>query len=155
MKALIISVILITGSWASLAKNIQKHSTSFTPVESKGIIKTAKKYLGTKYKYGASTKTTKRFDCSSFVKHVYKKHGKSLPRTSIKQASVGKHVNKKNLKKGDLVFFSTKRSKRVGHVGIYIGNNKFIHASSGAKKVTISSLNKAYYKNKYKGARRV
>lgn len=151
-------VLAYSAHGAALTKNINKYSESLnlknpTYTSKHKVIKTAKKYLGVRYKYGASTKTTKKFDCSSFVKHVYKKNGKTLPRTSRTQAKMGKHIKKKNLKRGDLVFFGTK--KRINHVGIYIGGNKFIHASSGAKKVTISKLSKDYYKKHYRGARRV
>jgi cell wall-associated NlpC family hydrolase len=134
-----------------LKSDIKKyHKTCKSP------IKEAKKYLGTRYRFGASTKTTKAFDCSSFVKHVIKKSKhKNLPRTASAQASIGKHVNKKNLKPGDLVFFKGTYKRGISHVGIYIGNNKFIHASSGAKRVTISSLSKKYYKRHYAGARRI
>ncbi len=118
----------------------------------KGVIKTARGYLGVKYRYGGVT--TKGIDCSAFVQKVYKKHGKHLPRTSTQQASAGKHIDKKNLKTGDLVFFGA-YGRDIGHVGIYLGNNKFIHASSAAKKVTISNLDKKYYKKHYKGARRL
>ena len=83
------------------------------------------------------------------------RHGKRLPRTSTDQASSGKHVNKKNLREGDLVFFKDAYKRGITHVGIYLGNNKFIHASSSAKKVTISSLNKKYYRRHYAGARRI
>ncbi len=167
-KLLIASIILITAGLhakqitnpdklAIALKKLKKETNSKQKANKKsnhGVVKTARRYLGVRYKYGASTKTTKRFDCSSFVKHVIKKaKGKTLPRTSRQQATVGKHINKNNLQVGDLVFFGTK--KRIGHVGIFIGNGNFIHASSGAKKVTITSLDKKYYKQRYRGARRV
>ena len=117
------------------------------------LVNTAKKWIGTRYRFGGTTK--RGVDCSAFVKNVYKKHGKSLPRTASSQASVGKHISKNNLKKGDLVFFKGTYKRGISHVGIFLGNNKFIHASSGAHKVIISSLNKAYYHKHYAGARRV
>jgi peptidoglycan endopeptidase LytE len=118
------------------------------------VVKVAKKYLGTRYKLGASTRTTRVFDCSSFVKHVIKrtKH-KNLPRTAASQYKKVKKV--KHPRVGDLVFFKNTYKRGVSHVGIYIGNNKFIHASSGARKVTISSLKKKYYKKHFKGFGRV
>ena len=117
------------------------------------VVKTAKNYLGTKYRFGGTTR--KGIDCSGFTKAVMKKHGKKLPRTAEQQASAGKHVDKKNLKKGDLVFFKNTYKRGFSHVGIYIGKGKFIHASSAAKKVTISRLDKPFYKSHYGGARRV
>ncbi len=119
------------------------------------LINTAKKWIGTRYRFGGTTK--RGVDCSAFVKNVYKKHGKNLPRTASSQASVGKHISKNNLKKGDLVFFKGTYKRGISHVGIVVDAKKmlFIHASSGAHKVTISSLNKAYYKRKYAGARRI
>ncbi len=166
-KIILIGLLFGSFLWAdALSKSINKHGLTIKTDDiklsrtlkvskaNKNIVKFAKKYIGTKYRYGASTKTTKRFDCSSYVKYVFKKtKGKTLPRTSRQQARMGKHVAKKNLQAGDLVFFGSKR--RIGHVGIYIGKNKFIHASSASKKVTISSLDKKYYKRKYRGARRV
>jgi len=117
------------------------------------VIKTAKRYLGTRYVYGANSRHA--VDCSSFVQQVFKKVHKKLPRTSKEQAKVGKRIPKNKLKKGDLVFFSSKKTKGVAHVGIYIGNGKFIHASSARKKVVITSLNKRYYRYHFKGARRI
>lgn len=119
------------------------------------IISIAKQKLGKRYVWGASgNKNT--YDCSSFVKYVYKKNGIELPRTSIMQSKVGKFVKRDELRKGDLIFFDTSKRRRgyVNHVGIYIGDNKFIHASSAKKKVVITSLNKTFYSNRYKGARR-
>lgn len=135
--------------------NVLKHQIHILHSKSsKNVISEAKKYLGTKYKFGGSTR--RGLDCSAFTRLVIKKtKKKTIPRTAEKQASVGKHVRKKDLKPGDLVFFKNTYKKGISHVGIYIGYNKFIHASSGAKKVTISSLNKKYYKKHYAGARRL
>ena len=121
----------------------------------KRIETSAKRKLGKRYVWGASgTKNT--YDCSSFTKYVYRKNGISIPRTSIKQSKYGKYVKRKDLKKGDLIFFDTSKRRKgyVNHVGIYLGNNKFIHASSAKKKVVITSLDKNFYSKRYKGARR-
>ncbi len=130
----------------------QSKVKSVKKVSTKKLVKDAKRWLGIKYRYGGNTK--RGIDCSAFVKNVYKKNGKNLPRTSRQQAKVGKAVSKKNLRVGDLVFFA-KYKKRITHVGIYLGNDKFVHASSGAKKVTISRLSKAYYRKHYVKARRI
>ncbi len=131
-----------------LFKRFSKTSNSI-----KKLIRTAKGYLGTRYRFGGNTK--KGIDCSGFTKVVYKKHGKQLPRTSRQQSKVGKKISKKNLKSGDLVFFSSKKTRGVAHVGIMVSKDKFIHASSGKRKVIISSINKKYYRDHYKWARRV
>lgn len=116
----------------------------------------AKASLGAPYVYGASG--PKSFDCSGFTSYVYKKIGINLPRTSHDQGKAGEPVAKGNLRMGDLVFFDTvgKKDNAITHVGIYIGDGEFIHASSGknAKKVVISNLNTGYYKDKYVTARR-
>ncbi|WP_291963821.1 C40 family peptidase [Caloramator sp.] len=112
----------------------------------------AKSLLGVRYVYGGTT--TNGLDCSGFVQYVYKKMGVVLPRTASQQARVGLAVSKDNLRKGDLVFFETV-SAGISHVGIYLGNGKFIHASSTKKGVTISSLNSGYYNERYRGAVRI
>ena len=119
------------------------------------ITSLAKTKLGRKYVWGASgTKNT--YDCSSFTKYVYKNIGVTIPRTSINQSKFGKYVKRGELQKGDLIFFDTSKRRKgyVNHVGIYLGDNKFIHASSAKKKVVITSLHKNFYSNRYKGARR-
>jgi cell wall-associated NlpC family hydrolase len=79
-----------------------------------------------------------------------------LPRTSASQATVGTAVRRSDLKVGDLVFFRTTRSSRISHVGIYIGNNRFIHASSGrSMRVRTNSLGESYYNSRFAGARRL
>ncbi|CAA6812519.1 MAG: NLP/P60 family protein [uncultured Sulfurovum sp.] len=120
------------------------------------ILETARKFLGVKYIWAANGPSA--FDCSGFTKYVFKKSGISLPRYSGHQANMGKKIKFSQMQKGDLVFFDTtkKFTKKVNHVGIFIGNNKFIHASSGGKKVMITSFSKKkFYKNKFLYARRV
>ncbi|HAM39700.1 MAG TPA: hypothetical protein DCP53_09965 [Elusimicrobia bacterium] len=118
------------------------------------LINFAFEFLGVKYKYGG-VDPEKGIDCSYFVQTVYKSLGTVLPRTSRLQFKIGKKIGKDELMPGDLVFFRKYLSgSRINHVGMYIGNDEFIHASYGAKKVTISSLNEIYYKNRFMGARR-
>jgi len=118
------------------------------------IIRLAKQKLGRKYVWGAVGKKG-TFDCSGFTSYVYKKIGIHIPRTSRNQAKYGKYIARNNLKKGDLIFFDTSKHRKgyVNHVGIYLGNGKFIHASSAQKKVVVSSLSK-FYAQRYVGARR-
>jgi len=112
-------------------------------------------YLGTPYKFGASTSTTRYFDCSTFTKYVFKKFGYTLPRTAREQAKVGRYVAKSNLKKGDLVFFKVpSRGNFIGHVGIYVGNGKMLN-TYGAGGVKLSNINSSYWKNNYATARRL
>lgn len=120
------------------------------------ILETARKFLGVKYIWAANGPSA--FDCSGFTRYVFKKSGITLPRHSGHQANVGKKIKFSQMQKGDLVFFDTtkKFKRKVNHVGIFMGNNKFIHASSGGKKVMISSFTKKkFYKNKFLYARRV
>ena len=118
-------------------------------------LKEARKHLGKKYVWAANGPKT--FDCSGFTCYVSKKNGVHLPRTSIRQAEVGKKITKSQLKAGDLIFFDTSKERKgfVNHVGIYIGGGNFIHASSGAKKVVISSLNQGFYRQRFMWGRRI
>jgi hypothetical protein len=119
------------------------------------LLEEAKNHLGKEYVWGANGPSA--FDCSGFVCYVCKKKGIELPRTSMMQAQIGKKVDRKHLKAGDLLFFDTSKEEKgeITHVGIYLGNGKFIHASSKTKKVTISSLNKRFYSKRLKVARRL
>ena len=115
------------------------------------IIATAKQYIGVPYVWGGSTPSG--FDCSGCVKYVFAKHGISLPRTSKEQYTVGKWVSQSSLQPGDLVFYNTSGSG-VSHLGIYIGNGQFIHASS-SRGVMISEMSNSYWSARYYGARRI
>lgn len=111
------------------------------------LIGNAYNYVGTPYVYGANGPTS--FDCSGFTKYVFASMGIDIPRTSQAQYNSGIKVSTEDLQSGDLVFFNTYTT--LGHVGIYIGNGEFIHASC-SKGVTVSSLNNSYYSSKYAGA---
>jgi len=120
------------------------------------ILETAKQYLGVQYIWAANGPSA--FDCSGYTKYVFKKNGITLPRYSGHQANVGTKIRYDELEKGDLVFFDTAKGfhRKVNHVGIYIGNNEFIHASSARKKVMITSFSqKKFYKNRFLHGRRV
>ena len=114
------------------------------------IIAMGKKYIGVPYKWAGTT--PKGFDCSGFTQYVYKQMGYTLKRTAAQQLTNGTSVS--NLKPGDLVFFQNTYRAGISHVGIYIGNGQFIHASS-SKGVTISNLSSSYYTSHYYGARRI
>jgi cell wall-associated NlpC family hydrolase len=124
--------------------------------KSNKMTKLAKKKLGKRYVWGAVGKKN-TFDCSGFTSYVCKKNGITIPRTSRAQSTYGKYVRRGELKPGDLIFFDTSKRRKgyVNHVGIYLGNDKFIHASSAKKKVVITKLGKSFYSKRYKGARRV
>lgn len=129
--------------------------SSFPNKSSKLLLAEAKKYLGIKYVWGADGPT--KFDCSGFTKYVCSKNGIKIPRKSSMQAKVGKKISRKDLKAGDLIFFDTSKEHNgtINHCGIYLGNNKFIHASSLYKKVTVSTLNKNFYESRFQWGRRV
>ena len=111
------------------------------------------KYLDTPYKFGGNSESG--IDCSAFTKTVFSNtFSMELPRTAKEQYQVGDEIDSKNdLKFGDLVFFNTRKRVKPGHVGIYIGDNLFAHASK--KGVTVSSLEDNYYSRKFMGGRRI
>lgn len=114
------------------------------------LISIAKSKLGSPYVYGATGPSS--FDCSGYTSYVFRQMGISLPRVASSQAYGAKKVSKANLQKGDLVFFNTFGG--ISHVGIYMENGNFIHASSYGRGVTISNINDSYYGPRYVTAAR-
>lgn len=107
------------------------------------IIQKACNYIGVSYRYGQSSE--KGFDCSGYVKFIYQKFGLSLPHSSYAQYKMSKHLDNTEAQTGDLVFFIT-RGKSISHVGIYLGNNQFIHSPGRGQTVSVDSLGAGYYK---------
>lgn len=118
------------------------------------VVSYAKQFLGYKYVSGGSTPST-GFDCSGFTYYVYKHFGITLSRSSTAQASNGTSVAKSDLQQGDLVIFNNESNTSIGHVGIYIGGNQFIHAANATKGVITTSLSDSYYLKRYVDARRI
>ncbi|MBN1143353.1 MAG: C40 family peptidase [Bacteroidales bacterium] len=112
------------------------------------IVEKAREYIGVNYRYGHSDE--QGFDCSGYVRFVYSKFGFTLPHSSSEQYKQSRHIKNRKALPGDLVFFQT-RGKPIGHVGIYLGDNSFIHAPSRGKQVCIESLDSAYYKSRLAG----
>ena len=111
-------------------------------------------FLGTRYKRGGNT-VEQGLDCSGLVRLVYKDAANiDLPRTSLEISREGEKINSDDLQPGDLVFFNTLK-RGFSHVGIYLGDNKFIHSPSAGGQVRIESMNIAYWKNRFNGARRI
>lgn len=115
----------------------------------------ANKYVGVKYIYGGSMPSG--FDCSGLTSYVYSRFGVGLSRRASAQARQGVTVSRSALRPGDLVFFDTNGGHNdVSHVGIYIGNNRFVHAATGsAYRVIVSSLNENYYRTRFMTAKRI
>lgn len=119
---------------------------------SSSAVRTAMNHLGDRYRYGGSSRGG--FDCSGFTRYVYAKHGVVLPHNSAAQFQKGTPVGKGELQPGDLVFFS-RGGRRIGHVGVYVGGGKFVHASNPRGGVRVDSLTTGTYARTYVGARRV
>lgn len=116
------------------------------------LAKTAESFIGVPYQWGGAS-PQRGFDCSGLTMAVYRLNGLSLPRTSGAQYATGLSVKKEGLEKGDLVFFAISGKGTVSHVGIYVGENKFIHAPGSGKRVRRDTLSNGFYKKRYRGAR--
>lgn len=132
---------------SSSSNSSDSNKSSSSSTSGSGVVAYAKKFLGNPYVWGG-TSLTNGCDCSGFVMSVYAHFGYSLPHSSSALAGVGTAVSKSDLQVGDIVCFT-------GHVGIYIGGNQMIHASTPKTGIIISSLSERYYASKYKCARRV
>ncbi len=116
------------------------------------IVNQAFGFLGLPYRWGG-TKPEEGFDCSGLTKAVYHLVGLNLPHSSHSQFNEGNPISKKDLQKGDLVFFRSQREGSISHVGIYTGNGEFIHAPGRDQTIRVDSLSDRYFKDRYAGAR--
>lgn len=118
------------------------------------LINNAMQLIGVRYRWGGNTPQS-GLDCSGFVRYVFNDtFGFLLPRKSAQMSKVGLEIGKEELRPGDLVFFNTMRHA-FSHVGIYVGDNKFIHAPSRGKSIRVDDMTKVYWEKRYNGARRV
>jgi len=139
---------------AYLSNREQEYAQSNVPKSTTALASTALGVLGIKYRYGGETPDT-GFDCSGLVIYAAEKSlGLKLPRRSAELARLGTSVKRNELKKGDLVFFNT-RGRRFSHVGIYLGDRKFVHAPRTGSVVRIESMDISYWQKRYNGARRL
>lgn len=118
------------------------------------IVAYAKKFLGGKYVSGGNNPST-GVDCSGYTKYVYAHFGYTLNRTSYDQAKNGKEVSRSEMQQGDLIIFLNESKSKVGHVGIYIGNDQFIHAANSRRGIVIDSVYNSYYDARFVSARRI
>ena len=134
-----IEVVDTPATWSDKAEEVLMQALSLT---------------GIQYKYGGKSPDT-GFDCSGFVRYVFSQATKiTLPPTARAISQMGTTVKKEELQPGDLVFFNTLKSA-FSHVGIYIGNNKFIHSPSSGGKVRVESMDNSYWKKRFNGAQRI
>lgn len=148
-----ISVVKPTNSpiWDNVS-SVPYGRTFLAKKEVSSIIATAKNYMGVPYVFGGDS-PEEGFDCSGFLEYVFARNGIQIPRTADEQYRLGKLVKQSQLVAGDLVFFTT-YEPGASHCGIYLGNDKFIHASS-SKGIRIDDLNDSYWASRYYGGKHI
>ncbi len=138
----------------SVASQLANTVTSSVVDGTESLINNAMQLIGVRYRWGGNTPQS-GLDCSGFVRYVFNDtFGFLLPRKSAQMSQVGLEIRKDELRPGDLVFFNTMRHA-FSHVGIYVGDNKFIHAPSRGKSIRVDDMTKAYWEKRYNGARRM
>jgi murein DD-endopeptidase len=147
--AIIIFSLIVSGCGSN-----PKYNNSKASLTKQTVVTTAKRMLGVKYRYGG-TSPNRGFDCSGLVQYSHRLAGINIPRTTSQQYRAATRISRRYLKAGDLVFFKTTPSRGISHVGIYLGNNKFIHAPSSGKRVKISSMNDKYWRKRFRSAGRI
>lgn len=145
-----IACLLLLVSLAACGSSPKTGSYTHTGVaggKSEKVVQVAMSMIGTPYKYGGISPGS-GFDCSGLVYFSHRKNGVTLPRTSYAQYKASNPISRKALRRGDLLFFRIS-GRKVSHVGIYLGNNRFVHSPSSGKKVSIAKLNSSYWSKRF------
>ena len=143
-----------TDEQAALISHVEGEGAEKWSDRASEVLMNALSLSGIRYQYGGNTPET-GFDCSGFVRYVFKQAASlTLPRTAVAMSQLGKTVAKNELQPGDLVFFNTLKSA-FSHVGIYVGNNRFIHSPRSGGVVRIESLETDYWAKRFNGAQRI
>ena len=146
--------IALAAAPACSADTARDHASDSYLSRAREVTIQALSFLGVNYKWGSSN-PERGFDCSGLVTHVFQQvAGMVLPRNSQSMSKVGEKIDKVDLRPGDLVFFNTRRQPN-SHVGIYIGDELFVHAPSRGGEVEISDMQESYWKKRFNGARRL
>jgi NlpC/P60 family protein len=150
LRYVLLSLVLLCALLANqaLAASARAHRATRQAALGVRAVLFARHLIGVRYRWGGTSPST-GFDCSGFVQFVYRHYGIHLPRTTYSQFDTGRRVSRNALRPGDLVFFDG-----VGHVGMYIGGGRFIHAPHAGTSVEISSLSDSWYAGTFDGARR-
>lgn len=133
---------------------VDQEQTAYNPTAGEKIVSFAKQYLGYSYVWGGTTPSG-GFDCSGFVYYVFNSCGYNLSRSCTVQANSGTAISKAALQPGDIVFFNNTSNGSIAHVGIYIGDGRFIHAANSRRGVVTDTINSGYYNTYYYSARRI
>jgi peptidoglycan DL-endopeptidase CwlO len=143
---LVLFVLAFAGISARAASAVSKHQVP--DALGQRVSAYAKRFVGVPYRWGGGSPRT-GFDCSGFVAYVFRHFGFSLPHYTFAQFDLGLHVRRRSLEPGDLVFFDG-----VGHVGLYVGGGRFVHAPHSGSRVRVDGLG-GWYAARYSGARRI
>ncbi len=151
-EAVRVARVLPHHAWQRWARRVRFIPEASMPAATTDVVRTAYSYRGTPYRWGGSSRSG--FDCSGFTSYLYRRQGVGLPHSASAQFRMGHKVGRGELKPGDLVFFETVH-KGISHVGMYVGNGHFVHASSRRSGgVRVDSLESGYYRERFRGARR-
>lgn len=158
MKFFLLLSVLLLSACATIHKDAPIVSQELSPADRKILFEDIPAYsqslIGTPYKFGGNSPDI-GFDCSGFVADVFRHTaGVSMPRSTSEINHIGQAIKADELRSGDLVFFNTLK-KKFSHVGIYLGDDRFIHAPSKGGKVRIENMNDEYWKKNYDGSRRI
>ena len=143
-----ILILLLTLLGSGCSSPPARHVPGSSVAEREAIIASAQSMLGVPYRYGGTSPAT-GFDCSGLVQYAYRHAGIRIPRTTGEQYRASLLLPRHALQPGDVIFFHLRGTARVSHVGIYLGDGRFIHAPSTGKKVSVSELNDPYWKRRF------